>query len=165
MADIITVTGAVSHRITIDPSVWIFDDRKIDLAHFTGDLDEVQDDVPAYLKGTGAQWDKELKEGSLPPSESRSMIKERKALVGDYAMRLSWFLDNAQPDPTAVSLKLHREEGEPITLPLSQARRAILQFSKDGRPIRENGPVLLYLPDMWKQKESPIDRIVSFELI
>lgn len=165
MADIIMVTGAVTHRITIDPSVWIFDERKIDLAQFTGDEDERLDDVPTYLKGTGAQWDKELKEGSLPPSESRSLIEERKALLGDYAMRLGWFLDNAQPDPTAVTLKLHREHGEPITFPLEEARRAILQFSKDGKPIRENGPVLFYLPAMWKQKEAPLDGILSFELI
>lgn len=165
MAEVIMVTGAVSHRITIDPSVWIFDDRKIDLAHFTGDEDERRDEVPVYLKGTGAQWDKELREGSAPPSESRSLIKERKALEGDYAMRLGWFLDNAKPEPTAVSLLIHRENGESITFPLNEASQAILQFSKDGKPIRENGPVLFYLPSMWKQKEAPIDCIHSFELV
>lgn len=165
MAEVIMITGAVTHRITIDPSVWIFDERKIDLSKFTGDEDERHDEVPAYLKGTGAQWDKELREGSAPPQEGRSLIKEREALDGDYAMRLGWFLDNAKPDPEAIWLRIHRENKESITLPASDARFAILQFAKNGKPIREFGPVHFYLPVMWKQKEAPIDGITTFELI
>ncbi|MGE5702696.1 MAG: hypothetical protein ACM32O_09225 [Clostridia bacterium] len=165
MADVFMITGAVNYKLTIDPSVWIFDDRKIDLSHYSGEEEQSSDDTKRYLQGTGAQWDKELKEGSLPPSERRSMIQERKALEGDYAMRLQWFLDNAQPSANASFLRIHRESGEPITLKLEEAKTAILQFSKDGKQLRERGPIYFYLPQMWKAKDEPIDGITALELI
>ncbi|MDN8677450.1 peptidyl-prolyl cis-trans isomerase, partial [Staphylococcus aureus] len=31
MSDIIMLTGKVNFTITLDPGVWIFDDRKVDL--------------------------------------------------------------------------------------------------------------------------------------
>ncbi|MCK9906467.1 hypothetical protein MXD63_41565, partial [Frankia sp. Cpl3] len=103
----------------------------------------------AYLKGTGAQWDKEMAEGAAPPSERISLVEERKALVGDYAMRLSPFIETAKPQPEVTHVRIHREQAESVTLTLAEAKRALLQFSRNGKPIRENGPVLFYLPEMW----------------
>ncbi|NGQ94772.1 hypothetical protein G3578_06185 [Brevibacillus sp. SYP-B805] len=165
MADVIVLKGAVTYPITIDPSVWIFDNRKIDLAAYTGDEVEDQAEPSAYVKGTGAQWDKELREGAALPSEKRSLVEERKALEGDFGMKLAPFIENAQPLPEATSIRIHREHGEPVLLPLAEAKRAILQFAKDGKPIREGGPVLFYLPEDWKAKKAPIDHIVAFEVL
>jgi len=165
VADTIVFKGAVSFTITLDPSVWIFDERKFDLQTYDGK--ELQDvfDVNEYLEGTGSQWDKELKEGATPPSEKKSMIEQRKALQGDYGMRLAPFIENAQPAPTVTSMRIWRENGESITLPLSDAKRAFLQFAKDGKPIREGGPALFYLPEMWREKQPAIDHIVAFEFV
>lgn len=165
MADVIVFRGAVTYPITIDPSVWIFDHRKIDLETYNGEEENAANETAEYLKGAGAQWDKELREGAVPPSERRSMAEERKALEGDYAMRLSLFIDNAQPLPGVTHLRIHRENEESVTLPISQAKRAILQFAKDGRPIREGGPAYFFLPEMWQAKEQPIDNITAFEFL
>lgn len=166
MAEVILMKGAVVYPLTIDPSVWIFDERKIDLHTYSGDEEDfASNPAAAYLKGTGAQWDKEMAEGATPPSERISLVEERKALEGDYAMRLSSFIDNAKPLPNVSHMVIHRDQAESVTLTLAEANQAILQFAKSGKPIRENGPVLLYLPAMWKEKQAPIDRITVFEFV
>ncbi|WP_019122756.1 hypothetical protein [Brevibacillus massiliensis] len=162
MADVIVIKGAVRFGITLDPSVWIFDDRKFDLRTYRPDGEDADKEQSAYLQGTGAQWDKELQEGATPPSEQRSLLQVRKVLDGDYAIKLEPFLENAEPLPEATLLRIHRENKETITLPLERAKRAILQFAKDGKPIRERGPVLFYLPE--QVNGEPIDSITAFEL-
>ncbi|GAA4710144.1 hypothetical protein [Brevibacillus fulvus] len=165
MSDVIVCKGAISYPITLDPSVWIFDDRKINLADYNGEeADDTENSTLTFIKGTGAQWDKELREGAALPSERPSLTEQRKALEGDYAMRLAYFIENAQPDPSVSKMVIHREQGDKVTLSLADAKRAILQFSKDGKPIREGGPVYLYLPETWKKKE-PIDQITVFEFV
>ncbi|CAM3246757.1 MULTISPECIES: hypothetical protein [Brevibacillus] len=166
MSEVIVFKGAVSFPITLDPTVWIFDDRKIDLSTYTGEGDSADSGKAKYLKGTGAQWDKELAEGAQLPSERpTSLVEARKALEGDYGMRLDPFITNAQPLPEATHVRLHRENQEPITLTIAEARNAILQFSRDGKPIRENGPVYFYLPEMLLAKEAPIEGITIIEFV
>ncbi len=165
MADVIVFKGAVSFPITLDPSVWIFDDRKIDLRTYKGDSEQDGADQANYLKGTGAQWDKELREGAALPSERKSLVEERKALEGDFGMRLGPFIDNAKPLPEATHMIIRREGGSDVTLSLMDAKRAILQFAKNGKPIRDQGPVHLYLPETWMTGGEPIHSIISFEFV
>ncbi|MFY0543325.1 hypothetical protein [Brevibacillus sp. H7] len=165
MSDVIVFTGAVSFPITLDPSVWIFDDRKINLRTYRGEAEWEDDSQADYLKGTGAQWDKELREGAALPSERRSLLEVRKALEGDYGMRLAPFIENAKPLPEATHVVIHCRNGESHKLPIEKAKRAILQFAKDGKPIRENGPVYLYLPETWLSGGEPIHSIASLEFV
>lgn len=166
MADVIVFKGAISFPITVDPTVWVFDDRKFDLREYRGDEDAADQRAVQYLKGTGSQWDKELREGAEPPSERKhSLAEERKVLEGDYGIRLEPFINNAEPAPDVTHVLLHREDLEPVQLTIAEARRAILQFAKDGKPIRERGPVYFYLPEMLLAKEEPIDRICAIEFI
>lgn len=164
MSEVIVFKGAVSYPITLDPTVWIFDDRKIDLSTYVGDADGSDDGKATYLKGTGSQWDKELREGATPPSEKpTSLVEARKALEGDYGMRLDPFITNAQPLPEATHVRLHRHDDEPVVLSIETARRAILQFASGGKPIREHGPVHFYLPEALLAKEEPIQGIYAIE--
>ncbi|WNC17063.1 hypothetical protein [Brevibacillus brevis] len=166
MSDVIVFKGAISYPITLDPTVWVFDDRKFDLRTYVGETDSADQTQAKYLQGTGNQWDKELREGAQLPTEQRkTLAQERKVLEGDYGIRLDPFITNAQPLPEATRVRLHREGNEPVELPLAEARRAILQFSKDGKPIRENGPVYLYLPEMLLAKEPPIEGITAIEFV
>lgn len=165
MSDVILIKGAVTYSITLDPSVWIFDERKIDLHSFIDLDEEEQASEFAYLKGAGAHWDRELLEGATPPTAKTSLPEMRKALEGDFGIRLSFFLDNAKVSPEAKTLRIHRENHESVDFPVDQARKAIMQFCKDGKPIRENGPVLFYLPEQLKNGGQPIDSIVIFELV
>ncbi|KPD01293.1 hypothetical protein LR69_00450 [Geobacillus sp. BCO2] len=53
MNDIIVLTGKVKFRITLDPGVWIFDDRKVDMdAYFS---------EPAPQPTEAEQEDEEIK--------------------------------------------------------------------------------------------------------
>ena len=46
METIIPITGAVTYQLTLDPTVWIFDDRKLDLnTYFTTQNVEEDADV------------------------------------------------------------------------------------------------------------------------
>jgi len=165
MAEVIVITGAVTYPITLDPSVWIFDDRKFELQSYREEEDDIETEFRKYLKGTGAQWDKELREGATPPEERRSLVEERKALEGDYAMKLAPFLERAEPHQGATYIRIHRENGETIQLPFEDAKKAILQFSKDGKPIRDGGPVLFYLPEDLLQNKPPLAGIYKLEVI
>ena len=40
MIDVILITGAVNYQINLDPSVWIFDDRKIALSEHFPDIED-----------------------------------------------------------------------------------------------------------------------------
>lgn len=165
MSDVILVKGAVVYSITLDPSVWVFDERKIDLSMYQPLTESKEKEQEKYLSGTGLQWDKELREGATLPSERRSLAEERKVLEGDFGIHLAHFIENAQPYPEARYIRIHRSEGEPIMITLAEAEQAILQFSKDGKPIRERGPAWFYLPEMLLSGKHPIDNIEVFEVV
>lgn len=80
-------------------------------------------------------------------------------------MRLAHFIENAQPHADVTAMRILRASGEPVILSLRDAKRAFLQFAKAGKPIREGGPVLFYLPETWREKAPAIDHIVAFEFI
>lgn len=166
MSDVIVCKGAVTFPITLDPSVWIFDDRKIDLATYTGEDAASDQEKAKYLQGTGSQWDKELREGAaLPTERPTSLAEARKALEGDYGMRLAPFIENAQPLPEATHVRIHRSTGDPLLFTIEDAKRAILQFSAGGKPIREDGPAYFYFPETLLAKEEPIKGVTALEFI
>lgn len=165
MSDVIVFKGAVSFPITLDPTVWVFDERKIDLRTYSGETDPHDHKQAQYLQGTGSQWDKELREGAQLPSERKSLAEQRKVLEGDYGMPLDPFITNAAPLPEVTHVLLHRGAQEPVQLPIAEARRAILQFAKDGKPIREDGPVYFYMPETLLSKEAPITGITAIEFV
>ncbi|AUS09648.1 hypothetical protein C1X05_12990 [Laceyella sacchari] len=96
--------------------------------------------------------------------DRRFPLEDRIAGTEGLAMELGPYLDKAEPDASVTKVICHREQKEAVTLTLDQARTAILCFAKDGRPIREGGPALLYLAD-GSNKEQPIDYIRELELV
>ncbi|WP_232699663.1 hypothetical protein [Brevibacillus daliensis] len=164
MEEVIVVRGAVQFPITIDPTVWVFDDRKFELSAFSQYIKQQETSATQYIKAAGAHWDKEISEGATPPSERKTLAEERKVLEGDYAVQFLPFLSNAEPYPEATQLLIHRENKPTLTFPIEKAASIILQFAKDGRPIKENGPVLLYFVEELNEEKPPIDSITAFEI-
>jgi hypothetical protein len=121
MNDVILITGAVAYQINLDPTVWIFDDRKAEMG----------------------KW--------FPGVEG-------------WGMQLGPFLENAQPDPKATHVICHQSTGEKVTISMDQARSAILRFSRDGKPIRPDGPALLYLAD-GSNVDQPIGYLTRLEVV
>lgn len=165
MADVIVVKGAVQFPITIDPSVWVFDDRKFELSTYVEQCNLEQLETEKYIRSAALHWEKEMKEGSAPPSERKSLAEERKVLEGDYAIKLAPFLENAKPHANATTLRIHREQQDYVDISLEESKQIILQFSKDGKPIREKGPVLLYFPQDLRDNKQPLNNITMFEIM
>ncbi|BDG48182.1 MULTISPECIES: hypothetical protein [Parageobacillus] len=167
MSDIILITGNVKFTITLDPGVWIFDDRKIDLNTYFlkpshEQLQNEQQEEEGEIKKLSAFWDREIQEGAVfPPTlKTEKRFLKEKIITGTFAMPLAPFLQNAEPLPDAKELTIVTEHNE-VTIPLAQAYEAILGFSKDGKPLKEDGPVHFYFGD-GSNREAPITHVRRF---
>lgn len=138
---IFPITGNVRYPLTIDPTVWIFDERKIEVDQIGKQIaDNAQE---AYYAKMGAAWDKGITEGSRT-DHNKPMTREEKdaALRGTFAMPLAPFIRNAELFEGATTLRF--EGVETVELDLSALPDMYLQFSKDGKVLTD-GPVhLLY---------------------
>lgn len=136
MPDIIPLTGNLGYTITLDPSSWLFDDRKVDLITY---FNEPHDEKTTTPK-----------------------IKKRDLLKNDYTLGIPFkpFLENAEPLPEASTVIIETRNEE-YNIPLEEARAGILAFSKEGKFLNEDGPAHFYYGD-GSNKNEPITDIVKF---
>jgi hypothetical protein len=137
--------GKVNYQITLDPGVWIFDDRKVDLTTYFVQEQETRDELEEYTKSVSKHWEREIREGAIyPPTlKTERTYEKQKVLNGTFGIPLKPFLKNAviQNDATAVQFMT---DAETITVPIEEANEVILGFSKKGKPLNEDGPVHVY---------------------
>lgn len=154
MDNIITIKGKVKYSITLDPGVWIFDDRRIDLNTYFEASGEEVDELEEYKKSISKHWDREIMEGAVyPPTLSTEKKYEKeKVLTGSFGMPLKPFLKNAEILESAEILFLETSEGD-VKLPLTEGEKLILGFSKEGKPLSEGGPVHVYYGDGSNEKD------------
>ncbi|WCK53368.1 peptidyl-prolyl cis-trans isomerase [Aneurinibacillus sp. Ricciae_BoGa-3] len=162
MSDIITISGKVKYAITLDPSVWIFDDRNFKMEDFFARIgEEQQDEEDRSLEAIGRQWDRELREG-VPTKQTEKLFAEKKRIAGDYGIAFAPFLKNAEPEAGSSMVICKHPDGAETKLSLDDAGSAILCFAIDGKPIRgEEGPVQLFFGD-GRNMNDPIKSIRSF---
>lgn len=159
MDNIVLVKGNVNYTITLDPGVWIFDDRKKRLNEFFEQEVEVKEDQD-YAEKAAKQWDETMKNGVTPKRES---FVEKKDISGDWGIPFYPFLMNAEPNPSATQVVCQLASGESVALDMKQAKESIICFALDGRTIREDGPIHLYFAD-GSNRNQPIKGIVVFEV-
>lgn len=165
MQTVIQITGNVRHSITLDPGIWIFDDRRIDLnAFFTKDYVE-KDELEEYKKNIGKHWSREIMEGAtFPPTlETEKAFEQSKDITGTYGIYLHHFLKNATPNEDATSIIFVTQDDEKFSYPLDMTEEFILKYSNEGQPIREDGPVHILLKD-GSNKEQPIKRVIEVKI-
>ncbi|MBM7647261.1 hypothetical protein JOC78_000182 [Bacillus ectoiniformans] len=165
MENIIPFKGKVKFPITLDPGVWIFDDRRIDLnTYFTETREIEMSEEEKYTKEVSRFWDKEIREGAvLPPTiKSEKKYEKQKVLTGSFAVPFEPFLKNAEPDQEATQLIIETDSDE-VVLPIENAPNLILAFSKDGKPLRDNGPVHILFTDGTNQND-PIKGVKAFRI-
>ena len=125
------IKGEVEHPLTIDPSVWIFDDRKVELdTIFDGSL-ENEDELTRYKKAISAQWDKEIMEGSEPPkptSKIESTFKKQELLSKSFGMPFAPFLKSSKPKASASHVIIETKLGKEHCFPIEKAHQFILGF-------------------------------------
>lgn len=161
--DIVLLEGSVNYKITLDPSVWIFDDRKIDLTDLFSHKQSETKEQDGYTKSFSQAWDREINEEAIQPPVKKSVkqFEKEKVLNGSFGIPLMPFLKNAEPTKDASKVVIETTTGKSHVLPVEQAKNGILGFSNNGVPLREDGPVHFYYGD-GSNKDNPIRNIVKF---
>ncbi|MBM7572241.1 hypothetical protein [Aquibacillus albus] len=148
---IVQLTGNVSYSITLDPTVWIFDDRKIL-------FDDAFDDQKVNSQYNSVeQFDRET---FIKPPVNKSIAKfeREKILTNTYVMPIKDFLKTAEISTEAQHARLQTSNEEGHTITLDQLQNCFLMFAKEGKPLKEDGPVHLYFGD-GSNKNAPIKGI------
>lgn len=155
---IVQIKGNIEFPITLDPSVWIFDDRKILLE----ELDQVREEKN---KKEDAQRAAELFDQELyfntkikpPVNQSIQRFDREKILSESFLMPLESFITNVEPKDNATSARLITTSDD-IVISLEQLKEAYALFSKDGKQLSEDGPIHLYFGD-GSNKEEPFKNV------
>lgn len=165
MEGIIPIKGLVTYSITLDPTVWIFDDRRLDLnTYFTEEkVEEKQDEK--YLLDMGKHWSREIMEGAtFPPTLKTERKFDRQGMkTGTFGMEIKYFLTNAEIKDGASTVVFECEGGEEHAFPLEEAYTFIFKYSQDGKPLLEDGPVHLLFND-GSNVDNPIKNIRSIRV-
>lgn len=159
MERIIPVKGEVNFKITLDPSVWIFDDRRIDLTTFFTTEHIETDELAEYTKNMSAHWSREIMEGSTnPPTiQTEKKYEKTKMLTGTFGIYLHHFLKNAEVKENATKVVIETENGE-HSFSLEEAQTLIFKFSQDGKPLHDDGPAYILKAD-GSNLENPIKQV------
>lgn len=150
---IVPITGNVNFSITLDPSVWIFDDRKIKFEDaFKADIE-----IPAekeFIFSSEDRFDREIFQAT---NDNRpiSRAEEKEILQNSYVMRLEPFLKTAEISENAKDATIVQTDGNQQSLTLEQLKNTYLLFSWNGKPLKEDGPVHIYFTD-GSNKDRPI---------
>lgn len=160
---IIQLKGKVTYPITLDASVWIFDDRKVILEEaFTQKEQEPEEDP---LRKKAELFDQELyfKTKIKPPvNKSLNRYEKEQALKHSFVMPIGEFIKNAEIQDKAKTAILQTTEDD-VIITLEQLIDAYILFAVDGKPLKEDGPVHLYFGDGTNQ-DNPIKGIKTITI-
>lgn len=152
---IIQLKGKVTYPITLDASVWIFDDRKVifEEAFIAREEEEKEDKA----KKAAQLFDQELyfKTKIKPPvNKTLNRYEKEQALTHSFVMPISDFINNAEveDDATKAILKTNSDD---VVITIDQLINAYILFAVDGQPVKEDGPVHLFFGD-GSNKTDPI---------
>lgn len=160
---IIPIQGKCKYRISLDPTTWIFDDRKLDLNTYFIEEKKDKDAMGDYIKSTSKHWSRELMEGAKTQEELEKparKFKKQELLTGTFGIALEPFLKTAEADEDAVAVIFTDKYGAEHRYPVEEAYQLLFQFSRDGKPLGDEGPAFLLLPD-GSNVEEPIKGIRS----
>ncbi|MGP4074102.1 hypothetical protein ACTWQB_16475 [Piscibacillus sp. B03] len=159
---IVQIEGNVQHPITLDPTVWIFDDRKILLEEAFKET-TTEDDQSST--DSEKPWNRDQYQQQLNPpiNESIKRFDKKKVLESSYLMPINYFLPNSQPNEDATKAVLHTEQ-DSTEIKLNQLENSYLLFALNGKPLTEDGPVHLYFTD-GSNKDAPIKGIKKIEIV
>ncbi|WP_432354843.1 peptidyl-prolyl cis-trans isomerase [Sporosarcina sp. A2] len=164
METIVPIKGNVKHTITLDPTVWIFDDRRLDLdTYFITEVEEF-DEMENYKERMGKHWSREIMEGStFPPTlKSEKKYEKQKMLTGTFGIIFEPFLKNAIPAADATTIIFETADGE-YDFPIEDAANLLFQFSLEGKPLKEDGPIHVLLKD-GSTRNNPIRNVSAIRI-
>ncbi|HLR66022.1 hypothetical protein [Virgibacillus alimentarius] len=157
---IIQLTGNVTYPITLDPTVWIFDDRKILLEDaFSKNKTDIESVEADELEKAAERWSREIYQQKIKPpiNKSISRLEGKKILTNSYVMPINDFINHAEVKPDAKNATLVTKNEE-VNISLDELRNCYLMFAYNGKPLKEDGPVYFYYGD-GSNKDAPIKEV------
>ncbi|WP_152658354.1 hypothetical protein [Oceanobacillus sp. CFH 90083] len=146
---IVMIKGNVGYPITLDPTVWIFDDRKMELEKAFIEKKEEETNHSVFHKP--------------PVNRSISKMEGEAYLKNSYVIPLHDFLNHSEPQADAGEVEFVRSNGKNEKISLEDAKNGYLLFSLEGKPLREDGPVHFYYKDGSNQ-DNPIKYITEIHV-
>ncbi len=164
-SSIVFINGKVQYPITLDPGVWIFDDRKVEIdEYFRDKRTDEKDELENYTMKAAKFWQKEIAEGAiLPPTlKTERKFEKVKLMTGTFGIPFKPFLKNAEP-LKGTSEVIVLADGKESTFSMEEAENFFIGFSKDGKPLKpeEGGPMHIYFGN-GSNLDSPITNVRSF---
>ncbi|MFD1446978.1 molybdopterin-binding protein [Oceanobacillus profundus] len=156
---IVPIMGNVFYSITLDPTVWIFDDRKILLSDAFSDKGRNSAEVDD-LELASQRFNREVfdvKMNRPPVNRSISKLEGETILKNSYVMPLHDFIKNAEVKASATHAILVSDEVE-TEISIADLENGYFLFAIDGKPIKENGPVHFFYQD-GSNKDKPLTNI------
>ncbi|WP_058306987.1 hypothetical protein [Gracilibacillus massiliensis] len=150
---IIQIKGNVKYPITLDPSVWIFDDRKVRLEEAFNDA----------APSSEEKIESNSKLNKPPVNNSIKKYNKKELLENSYVMPIKEFIENAEMNENVTKANLVMKD-DTKTISKEQLINSYLLFSIDGKQIKDQGPAYLYFGDGSNQ-ENPIKGIKEIEMI
>ncbi|GAA0613355.1 hypothetical protein GCM10009001_33240 [Virgibacillus siamensis] len=153
---IVPILGNVTYKITLDPTVWIFDDRKVLLDEAFQVEHNKKDQTDEEIKQASERWDRAVNQQRINPPVNRSIsrFEREKILVNSYVMPIREFVENAGINGNATGATLATKNGE-IDISIDKLLDSYFLFAVDGKPLKTDGPVHLYFKDGSNQ-DAPI---------
>ncbi|MEH6942603.1 peptidyl-prolyl cis-trans isomerase [Bacillus sp. JJ722] len=165
MEIIVPIKGNVKYSITLDPSVWIIDDRKKKLDDFFLNHTEEHNELEEYTKAVSKHWDKEIIEGNTAPkppgTEKKKKYIKEELTTETYGIHFHYFLNNSEPNEYAKRVIVESTNGD-RTFSLDEAMKFILCFSNKGKALKEDGPIHVYYGHT---KDDVITHVKAFNII
>lgn len=163
LESIVFIKGNVRYGITLDPGVWIFDDRKVNMETYFH-TEKKTDELEEYAKAASIHWQREISEGAvLPPTlKTEKKYEKEKILTGSFGIPFAPFLENAEADKLASKVFVETN-GKEIEFPIEVAKQFILGFSIDGKPLKEDGPIHVYFGN-GENLDAPITDVTAIRV-
>jgi hypothetical protein len=158
---IVPIIGNVSYSITLDPTVWIFDDRKVLLEEAFKEQVSESNKSDNDLERLSERFNREVLDTKMnrpPVNKSISKREGEKILKNSYVMPLHDFITNAEIKPDAKSATLITDGVENVTVTLGELEDGYFLFSINGKPLKEDGPVHYFYKD-GSNKDNPVKNI------
>ncbi|WP_411843970.1 hypothetical protein [Salinicoccus sp. HZC-1] len=136
---IIQILGNVRYQITLDPSTWIFDDRKEELENV---LAKESDDVEIKFEDS-KEWNRQIIEGTTKPPtlKTEKKFKKKDLLEGTFVICLEPFLEYTEPERGEDAMIIFTyDDGEAI-VPYRDRAKIYAHFSQDGKRLYDDGMV------------------------
>lgn len=160
---IVQLKGNVQFPLTLDPTVWIFDDRKVIFEEAFIDTKEVENDADFLRKQAEIFEEVYLSKNNKPPVQ-KTVAKYRKedVLKHSYVIPLKDFILNAEAHENAERAILHRKNDQ-VIIAYDQLLNAYALFAIEGKPLFDDGPIHIIFGD-GSNKAEPIKNVQSIEI-